>query len=79
MEETIRTVLDGHAKLPIDIVKLSNTDDLYAAGLTSHATVNVMLALEDAFDVEFPDGLLRKSTFTSVDAIRAALMEIGAS
>ena len=35
--------------------------DLYAAGMTSHASVNVMLALEDAFDIEFPDELLTKS------------------
>ncbi len=36
-----------------------------------------MLALEDAFDVEFPDELLRKSTFASVGAIRSALTELG--
>lgn len=79
MEETIRTVLGNHGKLPVDIVSLTEHDDLYAVGLTSHATVNIMLALEDAFDVEFPDSMLRKSTFTSVAAIRAALVEIGAS
>jgi acyl carrier protein len=35
-----------------------------------------MLALEDAFDVEFPDHLLRKRTFESVAAIRMALGEL---
>ena len=30
-------------------------DDLYLLGLTSHATVNVMLALEDEFEIEFPE------------------------
>jgi hypothetical protein len=29
---------------------------LYNAGLTSHPGVNVMLALEDEFDLEFPSG-----------------------
>ena len=47
--------------------------DLYRAGLTSHASVNVMLALEDAFDIEFPDALLKKSTFESIAAIADAL------
>ncbi|MFZ3306371.1 MAG: acyl carrier protein, partial [Mycobacterium sp.] len=28
--------------------------------------VDVMLALEDAFDIEFPDEVLKKSTFASV-------------
>jgi len=41
--------------------------------MTSHASVNVMLALEEAFDVEFPESMLRKSTFESVAAIRTAL------
>ena len=39
--------------------------------MTSHASVNVMLALEDAFDIEFPESMLKKSTFESIAAIRA--------
>lgn len=60
-----------------DIDTLADDADLYAAGLTSHATVNLMLALEEAFDVEFPDSLLRRRTFSSVDAIAGASTEIG--
>ena len=37
--------------------------------MTSHASVNVMLALEDAFDVEFPDEMLKRSVFESVASI----------
>jgi acyl carrier protein len=77
--DTIRTVLDEYGKLPVDVSTLTDDDDLYLAGLTSHASVNVMLALEDAFDVEFPDELLRKSTFESIAAIQTALqsLEVG--
>ena len=39
--------------------------------MTSHASVNVMLALEDAFDVEFPDEMLKRSVFESVASIAA--------
>jgi acyl carrier protein len=35
-----------------------------------------MLALEDCFEVEFPESMLRKSTFQSVAAIGAALSEL---
>jgi acyl carrier protein len=77
MEDRIRTVLREHGKLPVDLASLSDEDDLYRAGMTSHASVNVMLALEDSFDVEFPDTLLRKSTFASVYAIREALNSLG--
>jgi len=75
--DKIRTVLLEHGKLPVDLASLSDEDDLYRAGMTSHASVNVMLALEDAFDVEFPDKMLRKSTFASVSAIREALNSLG--
>lgn len=75
----IRTILEQQGKMPVDISSLSDQDDLYQAGLTSHASVNVMLALEDAFDVEFPDELLRKSTFESVSGIHAALESLGVS
>ncbi len=73
----IREVLVEHGRLPVEVDTLSDTDDLYESGLTSHASVNVMLALEDTFDLEFPDALLRKGTFESVAAIRAALASLG--
>lgn len=76
MDADIRQVLAEQGKLAQDIAMLSDDADLYAAGLTSHASVNVMLALEDAFDVEFPDRLLKKATFTSVASIREALAEL---
>ena len=79
MEETIRKVLAEHAQLPVEVDKLRSGDNLYEVGMTSHASVNVMLALEDEFEVEFPEAMLRKSTFESVAAIRAALGELAAS
>jgi acyl carrier protein len=76
MDETIRVILAEHGHLPIDVDKLRDEDDLYQVGMTSHASVNVMLALEDEFEVEFPETMLRKSTFESVAAIRSALGEL---
>ena len=73
MEETIRKVLVDFGKLPVDASTIDANADLYTLGLTSHASVNVMLGLEDAFDVEFPDALLRKDTFQSIAVIAEAL------
>ncbi len=73
----IREVLSLHGRLPVEVDTLSDTDDLFENGMTSHASVNVMLALEDGFDIEFPDSLLRKGTFESVSAIREALGSLG--
>jgi acyl carrier protein len=69
----IRSVLQTHGKLGTDAMQLSENDDLYAAGMTSLASVNVMLALESEFGVEFPDEMLNRSMFISVAAIEAAL------
>lgn len=71
--DTIRSILAQHGKLAVDAGALGDDDNLYSAGLTSHATVNVMLALEDAFDVEFPDKYLKRATFGSVASLQAAL------
>lgn len=76
MEEQIRVVLASFGRLPVDVSSLRTTDDLYRAGLTSHASVNVMLGLEDAFDLEFPDELLRKSTFESIGSIATAISSL---
>jgi acyl carrier protein len=76
MTEKIRQAIEDHARLAVDASTLTDDDDLYAAGMTSHASVNVMLALEDAFDVEFPDRMLRRAVFESVNSIRAAIGEL---
>lgn len=76
IEDKIRDVLRDHARLskPVDQIEL--TADLYQAGMTSHASVNVMLALEGAFDIEFADHMLKRSVFTSVASIRDAVAEL---
>ena len=76
MDDTIRKVLADHGRLAVDAAGIDRDADLYEAGLTSHASVNIMLALEDAFDLEFPDRLLKKSTFSSISAIEGAITEL---
>ena len=59
--ETIRQVVADHGRLAVPIESLADGDDLFAAGMTSHASINVMLALEDAYDFEFPEKMLKLS------------------
>jgi acyl carrier protein len=79
MDEKIRTILAEHGRFPVDVATIGDDEDLFQAGMTSHASVNVMLALEEEFDLEFPEIMLRKSTFESVTAIRNALAELTTS
>jgi acyl carrier protein len=60
----------------VDVSTLTDDSSLYEAGMTSHATVNLMLALESSFDIEFPDSMLKRSVFESVTTIAAALTEL---
>ena len=69
----IREIIQSHARLSVEASTLADTDDLYVAGLTSLTTVNLMLALEDAFDIEFPDRLLSRRTFESIAALAEAI------
>lgn len=76
-ESTVREVLAAHGKFPQDAHALDADADLYREGLTSHASVNVMLALEDEFDIEFPEEMLTKATFTSIRSISDAVEAVG--
>ena len=76
MNEQIRTILKENAHLPVNIETLSDEQDLYDAGMSSHATVNVMLALEEEFGIEFPARLLRRSVFSSIASLCNALNEL---
>lgn len=76
MRETIKRVLAMHGRMAVDATSIAEDADLYELGLTSHASVNVMLALEDEFDIEFPDESLKKSTFASVNNIEAVVSSL---
>jgi acyl carrier protein len=76
LEQRIRQVIQAHGRLPVDLGTLDNDADLFQAGMTSHASVNLMLGLEAEFDVEFPDAMLKRSVFQSVSAIAAALGQL---
>jgi acyl carrier protein len=77
--QTIRRILKEHGRLSKDVDSLHPESDLYEAGLTSHASVNVMLALEGEFEIEFPDHMLKRSVFESIAAISGAVGELQAA
>jgi acyl carrier protein len=72
----IRVILARHGRLSLDVNSLQDHSDLYNAGLTSLATVNIMLALENHFDIEFADSMLSRKTFASVASIAEAVASL---
>ncbi len=78
-KDRVRSILNEHGRLGREIADLTDADDLYEAGMTSLASVNVMLALEADFEIEFPDHMLNRAVFSSVAAIAAAVERIRGS
>lgn len=74
--DRVRSIIKQHGRISADADSLAPVADLYEAGMTSHASVNVMLALEGEFDVEFPDRMLTRSTFDSIASITNAIEDL---
>ena len=74
----VKTVLKTQAELNQDVNGLDIDADLFAAGMSSRATVGVMLGLESEFDLEFPDSMLRRDVFESIRAIGNAISSLQA-
>jgi acyl carrier protein len=52
---------------------LEDTQDLWAAGMDSLGGVNLMVQLEEVFEVQFPDVLLTREAFRSISSIAEVL------
>jgi acyl carrier protein len=76
MDDRIRRIVADHGRLSLDVAQLRNDASLYQAGLTSHASVNLMLAIEESFGIEFPERMLRRRTFESIASIADAVTEL---
>jgi acyl carrier protein len=74
-ERIVRDALHAHGALAATD-RLEPQDDLYACGLTSLASARVMLALEGALSIEFPERMLGRGLFTSVERLTDACAEL---
>jgi acyl carrier protein len=79
MRTELRNIVETHGKLRKPIAAITDDADLFAAGLDSLAVVNVMLAIEESFDVEFRDDLLNRTSFSSIAALEHAVRSSQAS
>jgi acyl carrier protein len=71
----LRRILSESACLDVPIDQLSDSDNLYAAGLQSLTTLRLMIAIEDEFGIQIPDQKLTRQLFSSIDSLAAAVGE----
>jgi acyl carrier protein len=76
METQVRAILREHSGLGDAVRGISIHESLWLMGMTSLDSVAVMVALESAFDFEFPDDKLRHATFASVFSIMRCIKEL---
>lgn len=69
----IRSIVIEQAQLPIEAQKISDTMDLDEAGITSLGRMNVILALEDRYQITFPDEMMTRKNFSSITAMSKAV------
>jgi len=77
--QQIRAILGAQGRLGHSSQTFSEDADLFDLGMSSHASVNVMLALEACLGVEFPDRMLERSVFASIASIRRAVRELASA
>ena len=71
--QAIREILASNEAFAGKADQLSEDDSLFDRGLDSFGSVQLMLALEERFNVEFPDSLLNRKSFATIRAIREAV------
>lgn len=78
MNQDIRAILANSGRLAVPVDTLDDDADLFAAGLDSLAIVNVLMSIEETFDVEFPEHLLSRKSFSSIGNLSRAVAELRA-
>jgi acyl carrier protein len=75
----IQRTIDERGGLAIAARSLSPDADLSRAGLTPFAAIEIMLALEKEFRIEFPKHMLNRQSLSSINAICACVHEAQAA
>lgn len=73
LKDRIRNIVRDNVRIGVPLGALEDSTPLYQAGMTSYASVQLMLALENEFALEFPDVMLSREVFESIDSIANAI------
>jgi D-alanine--poly(phosphoribitol) ligase subunit 2 len=76
MRDRVRTMVGSLNLLPVPVDGLADQDNLFDAGMTSFGSVQLMLAIEEEFDIEFPNSLLTRKTFATLGGLTSAVEQL---
>ena len=69
VREQVRDLLARWARLSKPADRIGGSEDLFRLGLDSQSVINLMLALEERFEMEFPEERLKRASFATLDTI----------
>jgi len=75
-DEVVRDILRQNEAMSGIVDGLGEDEDLFEKGLDSFGSVQLMLALEERFEVEFPDTLLNRRSFSTIRIIRETVSKL---
>jgi acyl carrier protein len=78
MRDRVRAFVGSMNLVPVPIDGLSDQDNLFDIGMTSFGSVQLMMAIEEEFDIEFPNSLLTRKTFATLGGLIAAVEQLAA-
>lgn len=73
IRDQLREIVKNHGRTHLPLEEISDTTDLYRAGMSSQASVVLMIAVEGEFGIEFPDSMLSRDVFSSIENIASAV------
>ncbi|SFL97144.1 Acyl carrier protein [Bradyrhizobium sp. NFR13] len=76
MRDRVRAIVGSMNLLPVPVDGLSDQDNLFDAGMTSFGSVQLMMAIEEEFDIEFPNSLLTRKTFATLGGLISAVDQL---
>jgi acyl carrier protein len=76
MRDRVRTIVASMNLVPVPLEGLTDDDNLFDAGMTSFGSVQLMLRIEEDFDIEFPNALLTRKTFATLGGLIAAVEQL---
>lgn len=76
IEEQIRQVLTDSGRLAVPTSSLDSEADLFSVGLDSLAIVNVLMSLEERFEIELPDEFLSRRSFSNIATIEEIITSL---
>ncbi|NEO41270.1 MAG: acyl carrier protein [Moorea sp. SIOASIH] len=74
--ERIKTCMVEHLKLVKSVDEIKDDTELTSLGLDSMGATNLMIDLEDEFDITFPDALLTPETFKTTLTLDSAIQTL---